>query len=146
MVAHSIAIAAIQAITNQHSEKISDIYGHLNNHENRLNDIEKRLDKIDIILIEHSKALQNIASDVSEMKKSIENISENIYKLQIRANAKDAQYKVERIEDFLDKFTEKGLYEFAEFIIDLRSQNQPFNLDHIVEGVKLIYEKYKNTH
>ena len=145
LVNHSLAIASVQAIANQNSEKIADICGHMNNHENRINDLEKRLDRIDIIILEHNKALQKIANDVDEMKKTIENINEKILKLQIQMDTNNAENKVERIEDFLERFTEKGLYEFAEFINDLRSQNQPFNLDHVIKGVKIIYEKYKNN-
>ena len=47
---HSTAIAAIQALTNVHSEKIDDIYNHLNNHENRIQNIERRIDEIEVKL------------------------------------------------------------------------------------------------
>ena len=48
-----------------------------------------------------------------------------------------------RIEDFIERFDEEGLYEFADFINDLRGQNEPFNLEQIIKGAKLILEKHK---
>ena len=51
--------------------------------------------------------------------------------------------KMIRIEDFIERFDEEGLYEFADFINDLRGQNEPFNLEQIIKGAKLILEKHK---
>ena len=45
----------------------------------------------------------------------------------------------------IERFDEEGLYEFAEFINGLRAQNQPFNLNQVIEGVKLILQKHKKN-
>ena len=79
------------------------------------------------------------------MKKTIDNIIEKVTKLQLQIITNNAEHKADKIEYFLENFTEQGLYEFAEFIIGLRSQNQPFSLNEVVEGVKMIYETYKKN-
>ena len=121
---HSIAIAQIQAITYKNSEKIDTICSQLFNHETRIGNIENRLDKIEIILGEHQKALNRLTGDVQEMKDVIKNIIQRIEKLEAKLFTNQIENKAEKIEEYLDKFDENGLYEFAEFIIGLRNQKE----------------------
>ena len=51
------------------------------------------------------------------------------------------QNKADKIIDYLDKMNNNGLYEFANFILELRNIDRPFNLENILNGVKLIAEK-----
>jgi chromosome segregation ATPase len=140
---NSAAYAKIQALTYQNCDKIDEICKQLFNHETRIKDIEGRLDKVEAILAEHEKALNDIVGDVAEMKNIMKNIIQRVEKLETEVHVNKAEYKAERIEDFMEKFDEEGLYEFAEFINGLRSQNEPFNLNQVIEGVKLILEKHK---
>ena len=39
---------------------------------------------------------------------------------------------------------DNGLYELANFILELRNMNRPFNLQNVVDGVKIIAEKNPN--
>ena len=138
-----MAIAKIQAITYKNSEKIDETCSKLFNHENRIQNLENRLDQIEIILREHQRALNKITGDVEQMKNIINNIIQRIEKLESKIFNNEVEHKVEKIEEYLEKFDEKGLYEFAEFIIGLRNQNESFNLEHIIKGVKLIYTSQK---
>ena len=138
---HSVAIAQIQAITYKNSEKIDIICSQLFNHESRIENIENRLDKIEIILGEHQKALNRLSGDVQEMKDAIQNIIQRIENLEAKVFTIQIEHKAEKIEEYLDNFDENELYEFAEFIIGLRNQNEAFNLDYIIKGIKIINKK-----
>ena len=140
---NSATFAKIQAITNQNSEKIDEICKQLFNHEARISAIEGRLDKIEIILNEHRKALDNIVEDITEMRNIINDIVKRVEALESQAIIDKVENKMIRIEDFIERFDEEGLYEFADFINDLRGQNEPFNLEQIIKGAKLILEKHK---
>jgi len=35
------------------------------------------------------------------------------------------------------------LYEFAQLIIDLRNMEKPYDLNKVIEGIKMILKKYK---
>jgi hypothetical protein len=87
--------------------------------------------------------LNDIAGDVFEMKKTIDNIVEKVTKLELQLVSNNVQNKIDKIENFLENFTEEGLYEFAKFITDLRIQNQPFGLNEIIEGAKFLKDKYR---
>ena len=39
--------------------------------------------------------------------------------------------KTEKIGELIDKFNVEKLFKFCEFILDMRNQPQPFNLDDI---------------
>ena len=140
---HSATFAKIQAITYQNSDKIDEICKQLFNHETRIKDIEGRLDRVELILEEHRRALNDIVGDVTEMKNIMKDIIQRVEKLESQVLIDKAEGKVARIEDFLERFDEEGLYEFAEFINDLRGQNEPFNLDQVIQGVKYILQKHK---
>ena len=49
--------------------------------------------------------------------------------------------KANSIFDIIDKMNENELYEFADFILYLRNMNDPFNLDDIMNGIKILKEK-----
>mgnify|MGYP003571438304 FL=1 len=51
------------------------------------------------------------------------------------------QEKANTIMELIEKMNDNELYEFAEFILYLRNMNDPFNLDDIKDGIKLIKEK-----
>ena len=53
------------------------------------------------------------------------------------------QDKTNSILDLIDNMKENELYEFAEFILYLRKMNDPYNLDSIIKGLKLLKEKKK---
>jgi len=75
------------------------------------------------------------------MKDVIKNIIQRIEKLEAKVFTNQIEHKAEKIEEYLEKFDKNGLYEFAEFIIGLRNQNEAFNLDHILKGIKIINQK-----
>jgi DNA repair exonuclease SbcCD ATPase subunit len=135
---HSAAIAQVQALTYKNSEKIDEICTQIFNHESRIQNIEKRLDKIELILNEHQKALNSLTGDIKEMKDIIQNIIQRIEKLERKVYTYQVEHKMEKIEEYLEKFDENKLYEFAEFIVGLRNQSEPFDLDIIIKGIKLI--------
>ena len=56
----------------------------------------------------------------------------------------DIQKKVDKIFKFLDKMNDNGLYELANFILELRNMNRPFNLQNVADGIKIIAEKNPN--
>ena len=140
---NSATFAKIQAITNQNSERIDEVCKQLFNQEARITAIEGRLDKIEFILNEHRKALDNIVGDIAEMKSIINDIIKRVEALESQAVIDKVENKKEKIDDFIERFDEEGLYEFADFINDLRGQNLPFNLEKIIKGAKIILEKHK---
>lgn len=93
----------------------------------------------------HEKALNDIVGDVTDMKNIIKSIIQRVEKLELEVHMNNAEYKAERIEDFMEKFEEEGLYEFAVFINGLRAQNEPFNLNQVIERVKLFLQKHKKN-
>ena len=72
------------------------------------------------------------------MKEIINNIIHRIEKLETKMIEERAENKAEKIAEYLDKFDESKLAEFSEFIIEIRNQPEPFNLDDIIKGVKII--------
>ena len=66
--------------------------------------------------------------------KEIENRVEKLETSQIQNHA-------DKIIDYLDKMNEDGIYEFANFILEIRKMGKPFKLEHIMKGAKLIIEK-----
>ncbi len=77
------------------------------------------------------------------MRNIINDIVKRVEALESQAIIDKVENKMIRIEDFIERFDEEGLYEFADFINDLRGQNEPFNLEQIIKGAKLILEKHK---
>ena len=77
------------------------------------------------------------------MRNIINDIVKRVEALESQAIIDKVENKMIRIEDFIETFDEEGLYEFADFINDLRGQNEPFNLEQIIKGAKLILEKHK---
>ena len=78
------------------------------------------------------------------MKKQMNEVLERIKKIEERMEKYERgiiQNKADKIIDYLDKMNNNGLYEFANFILDLRNIDRPFNLENILNGVKLIAEK-----
>ena len=75
------------------------------------------------------------------MKNIMKDIIKRVEKLETQSYIDRAENKVARIEDFMEKFNEESLYEFADFIIGLRKQNEPFELNQVIEGAKYILEK-----
>ena len=75
------------------------------------------------------------------MRNIINNIVQRIEKLEMKLIEERAQNKAEKIEIYLEKLEEEKLYEFSEFILDMRNQNEPFNLDDIFKGIKIILNK-----
>ena len=138
---HSTMIAQLQALSIKNDENIEEIKKNIFNHEMRIRNIESRLDKVEIVLREHQKRLDNLTSDVKEMRNIINNIVQRIEKLEMKLIEERAQNKAEKIEIYLEKLEEEKLYEFSEFILDMRNQNEPFNLDDIFKGIKIILNK-----
>ena len=77
------------------------------------------------------------------MRNIINDIVKRVEALESQSIIDKVENKMIRIEDFIERFDEEGLYEFADFINDLRGQNEPFNLEQIIKGAKLILEKHK---
>ena len=138
---HSTAIAQLQAISYKHDEKIDEICQNLFNQDIRIKNIENRLDIVESILKEHQKVLDNLTGDVKEMREIINKIIHRIEKLETKMIEERAENKAEKIAEYLEKFDEEKLAEFAVFIIELRNQPEPFNLDDIIKGVKIILNK-----
>ena len=138
---HSTAIAQLQAISYKHDEKIDEINKNLFNHEARIQNLENRLDKVEAILKEHQKVLCNLTGEIKEMRDIVNNIVQRIEKLETKMIEERAENKADKIQEFLEKFNEDKLVEFSEFIIDIRNQPEPFNLDDIIKGIKIIFNK-----
>ena len=85
--------------------------------------------------------MNDLTGDIKEMKEIVNNIVQRIEKLEAKLIEERAENKVEKIGEILEKFDEDKLYEFSEFIIDMRNQPEPFNLDDIVKGIKIILNK-----
>ena len=49
--------------------------------------------------------------------------------------------KAGEIFNYINKMNDEELYEVANFILDLRNFKKPFNLEHILKGIKLIASK-----
>ena len=143
---NSATFAKIQAITNQNSERIDEVCKQLFNQEARITAIEGRLDKIEFILNEHRKALDNIVGEIAEMKSIINDIIKRVEALESQAVIDKVENKKEKIDDFIERFDEEGLYEFADFINGLRGQNVYFNLEKVIKGAKIILEKHKKNY
>ena len=78
------------------------------------------------------------------MKKQMNEVLERIKKIEDRmekCERVNIQNKADKIIDYLDKMNDNGLYELANFILQLRNMERPFNLDHIMNGIKMILEK-----
>ena len=78
------------------------------------------------------------------MKKQMNEVLERIKKIEDRmekCERLNIQNKADKIIDYLDKMNDNGLYELANFILQLRNMERPFNLDHIMNGIKMILEK-----
>ena len=142
---HSTTIAQLQALSFKHDENIDEINKNIFNHELRIRNIENRLDKVEMVLKEHQKILNNLIGDVKEMREIINNIVQRIEKLETKMIEERAENKAEKIEEFLAKFDDDKLYEFSEFILDMRNQTEPFNLDDIIKGIKIILNKKNNN-
>ena len=81
------------------------------------------------------------------MKVQMKEVLERLKKLEGRLEKierGDIQKKAYKIFKFLDKMNDNGLYELANFILELRNMNRPFNLQNVVDGVKIIAEKNPN--
>ena len=144
---HSTAIAKIQAISIKNSEKINEICELLFNHESRIKSLEKRVDKIEEVLKKHEEAIIHLTGDVDEMKYKMGEVMERIKKIESKIEKMERekiQAKANSIFDLMEKMDENELYEFAEFILYLRNMPDPFNLDDLVKGIKLLKEKKLN--
>jgi len=87
----------------------------------------------------------DLTGDVADMKKQMSQVLIRIKKLEERMEKYERgviQNKADEIIDYLDKLNDDGLYEFANFILELRNWERPFNLDNIKKGIKIIAEKY----
>ena len=143
----STTIAKVQAITFQNSEKINELCDILFNHESRIKNLEGRVDKIEEILKQHQNAILNLTGEVNEMKKQMNEVLERIKKIEDRmekCERVNIQNKADKIIDYLDKMNDNGLYELANFILELRNMNRPFNLQNVADGVKIIADKNPN--
>jgi len=138
---HSTSIAQLQALSIKNSEKIDEMNNNIINHENRIRNLESRLDNVESVLKQHQKILNDLTSDVKEMKEIVSNIVQRIEKLEAKLIEERAENKAEKIGEILEKFDEDKLNEFSEFIIDMRNQPEPFNLDDIIKGIKIILNK-----
>ena len=88
-----------------------------------------------------------MTGDVSNMRRQMNEVIERIKKIEERMEKYERgiiQNKADKVIDYLDKMNNNGLYEFANFILELRNMERPFNLEHIINGVKLIAEQNKN--
>ena len=94
-----------------------------------------------MVLKEHQKILNSLTNDIKEMKEIVNNIVQRIEKMEAKLIEERAESKAEKIEEILEKFDEDKLYEFSEFIVDMRNQPEPFNLDDIIKGIKIILNK-----
>ena len=143
---HSTRIANIQSIAIKNSEKIDELCKLSFNHESRLKNLEGRVDKIEEILARHEEAIIALTGDVFEMKNQMKDTLTRIKKIENELG----KIKIEKIEDkaaiileLLENMEEDEIYEFANFIIELRNMKEPFNLDDIMKGEKLIIENNK---
>ena len=113
-------------------------------YESRIKSLEGRVDKIEEILKQHQNAILDLTGEVNEMKKQMNEVLERIKKIEDRmekCERVNIQNKADKIIDYLDKMNDNGLYELANFILQLRNMERPFNLDHIMNGIKMILEK-----
>jgi chromosome segregation ATPase len=143
----STAIAKLQAISIKNTEKIDEICQTLFNHESRINNLEERVDNIEKVLKKHEEAILNLTGDVSNMKVQMKEVLERLKKIEGRLEKierGDIQKKADKIFKFLDKMNDNGLYELANFILELRNMNRPFNLQNVADGIKIIAEKNPN--
>ena len=138
---HSTTIAQLQALSIKNTEKIEQMNNNIINNENKIRAIEGRLDRVEMVLKEHQKILNSLTNDIKEMKEIVNNIVQRIEKLETKLIEERAESKAEKIEEILEKFDEDKLYEFSEFILDMRNQPEPFNLDDIIKIIKIILNK-----
>ena len=139
-------IAKVQTIFYENTEKIDEICKILFNYENRIEILENKVDKIEIILKKHEEAILNLTDDISNMKEQMVLVLNKIKNLEIRVENLEKnkiQNDLEKILDYIIKMNEEGLKELARFILDLRKNNMPFGLEHIMKGIKIIVEKNK---
>ena len=137
-------MAKVQAISFKNAEKINELCDLLFNHESRIKSLEGRVDKIEEILKKHEEAIIDLTGEVTGMKRQMAEVLERLKKLEERMEKYERgmiQNKADKIIDYLDKMNNNGLYEFANFILELRNMERPFNLENIINGVKLIAEK-----
>ena len=109
--------------------------------------LEGRVDKIEEILKKHEEAILSLTGDVSNMKKQMNEVIDRIKKIEERMEKyerKLIQDKADNILEYLDKMDGNGLNEFANFILELRNMERPFNLEHIKNGIKMIADKNRN--
>ena len=143
---HSREIAKIQAISYQNTEKIEELYGLFNNQEIRIKNLEGRVDKIEQILQKHEESIFNLAGNVTEMKKQMNNVLGRIKNIEneIEIMKKEQiEEKAKTIFDYIENMNDDELYEFAQLIIDLRNMEKPYDLNKVIEGIKMILKKYK---
>ena len=77
------------------------------------------------------------------MKKQMNEVLERIKKLEDRMEKYERnliQDKANKIYEFLDMLNDNGLYEFANFILELRNMEKPFGLQNVLDGIKIIAE------
>ena len=140
----STTIAKIQAISLQNSEKIDEVCSLLFNHESRIKYLEGRVDKIEEVLKRHEESILNLTGDVSEMKKQMNEVLIRLKNLEQRVEKVERSLidnKANSILEYLDKMNDEQLYEVANFILELRNLKKPFNLEKILNGIKLIVGK-----
>ena len=140
----STLIAKVQAISYKNAEKIDKLCEKLFNYESRMKILESKVDKIEEILKRHEEAILDLTKDVSDMKIQMEGVLKRIKEIENRVEKLETsqiQNHADKIIDYLDKMNEDGIYEFANFILEIRKMGKPFKLEHIMKGAKLIIEK-----
>ena len=146
MTEHSAAIAKIQAISYKNAEKIEELCELLFNHESRIKNLEGKVDKIEQILQKHEEAIINLTGDVTDMKKQMSDVLIRIKKIEDeieKMKKEQIEEKTKTIFDYIENMDDNELYEFANLIIDLRNMEKPYDLNKVIDGIKMILKKYK---
>ena len=135
---HSKAIASIQSTIFENSGKIEEICKILYGHEQRISNLENEISNINKILNAHQEAINKIFSDMDELKAQVNLVMNKVNSLEEKIINDNIKIKKDRIGDFVDKMSEEQMYEFATFILELRAGNNPYNLDIVLDGAKMI--------
>ena len=94
--------------------------------------MEGRVDKIEQILQKHEEAIINLTGDVTDMKKQMSDVLIRIKKIEDeieKMKKEQIEEKTKTIFDYIENMDDNELYEFANFIIDLRNMEKPYDLN-----------------
>ena len=75
---------------------------------------------------------------MDELKAQVNLVMNKVNSLEEKIINDNIKIKKDRIGDFVDKMSEEQMYEFATFILELRAGNNPYNLDIVLDGAKMI--------